>query len=199
MYYRGADDGILTAKAYTGAGGDDPLTYYMNICYAESKDGINWYRPELGLHEFIMNGESLPNNIMIGDVSENFDGSRISSFSVTIDTRADCPADERYKGLLVNVKAQGWGYSVYALKSADGIHWSKMNGGRPVINDNVGESFDSQNGVVYSEESDEFVLYFRRWENDPEYGRQRIVSMLTSKDFVNWQNLDDAVNLFRKT
>lgn len=195
MYYRGADDGILTANAYTGAGGDDPLTYYMNICYAESKDGINWYRPELGLHEFIMNGESLPNNIMIGDVSENFDGSRISSFSVTIDTRADCPADQRYKGLLVNVKAQGWGYSVYALKSADGIHWSKMNGGRPVINDNVGESFDSHNVCVYSEESDEFVLYFRRWANDPEYGRQRIVSMLTSKDFVNWQNLDDAVNL----
>ena len=195
MYYRGADDGILTANAYTLYGGDDPLASYMNICYAESKDGINWYRPELGIHEFIMDGENIPNNIMLGDIKENFNGSRVSSFSVAIDKSADCPADERYKGLLANVKAQGWGYSVYALKSADGIHWEKMNNGVPVINDNVGESFDSHNVVIYNEKTDEFVLYFRRWANDPEYGRQRIVSMLTSKDFITWGEVNNAANL----
>ena len=81
------------------------------------------------------------------------------------------------------------------MKSADGIHWEKMNNGVPVINDKVGESFDSHNVVIYNETTDEFVLYFRRWATDVEYGRQRIVSVLTSKDVVTWGEVDSAKNL----
>ena len=36
-------------------GGDTPASgegWLMNTCYAESKDGINWIRPKLGLYEY---------------------------------------------------------------------------------------------------------------------------------------------------
>lgn len=56
-------------------------------CYAESKDGIHWTRPDLGLFEF--NG-SRNNNIIV--IAGGLDNS--TPFK---DTRPDCPADQRYK------------------------------------------------------------------------------------------------------
>jgi len=56
-------------------------------CYAESKDGIRWTRPELGFVEF--NG-SKNNNIMR-------DGVGTHNFTPFKDTNPDCAPDARYK------------------------------------------------------------------------------------------------------
>jgi len=50
MYYRGA--------TWPGVG----VPYQFYLCYAESDDGINWRRPELGLVEF---DGSTRNNILL--------------------------------------------------------------------------------------------------------------------------------------
>ena len=50
-------------------------------CYAESRDGINWVTPELGL---FAHGDSKKNNII-------WEGAGSHNFSPFIDERPDCP------------------------------------------------------------------------------------------------------------
>jgi len=59
MYYRGAHYDEQTEK----------ITHQV-VCYAESKDGIHWIKPELGLVEF--NGSKQNNIIWDGIGSHNF-------------------------------------------------------------------------------------------------------------------------------
>ena len=64
----------------------------INICYAESQDGIHWIKPSLGISEF---GGNRDNNIILGKEAEcNFD-----NFMVFRDDNPSCPANERYKGI----------------------------------------------------------------------------------------------------
>ena len=58
-------------------------------CYAESRDGIHWTKPELGLFEF--NG-SKQNNIV-------WDGPGTHNFTPFLDTNPACPPDAKYKAL----------------------------------------------------------------------------------------------------
>ncbi len=193
MYYGGADDEIITATSYVQ--GEDPLANHLNVCYAESKDGINWVRPELNLNTFYIDGVNQPNNILLGRIDENFDGGRLCSFSPFIDNNPDCPADERFKAILITVKAKGWGFLAYSLKSADGIHWEKMNDGNPIIDTDNTELFDSLNVAFYSTERQEYLLYFRRWVIDEALGRMRTISVMTSPDLISWQEVTESARL----
>ena len=82
MYYRGAD---LQFDF------DGNVTHQNNgcICYAESRDGKTFYRPELGICEH--NG-SRKNNIILNDYDYD-------NFSVFKDANPACPPQELYKGL----------------------------------------------------------------------------------------------------
>ena len=72
----------------TGLPAND-LYLYTKVCYAESKDGINWVKPKLGLREF--NG-SKENNIIFDRTDNAFD-----NFFVFIDENPACPPEEKYK------------------------------------------------------------------------------------------------------
>ena len=41
----------------------------LEVCYAESTDGINWVKPSLGLHEF---EGSRDNNLLLTGICDNF-------------------------------------------------------------------------------------------------------------------------------
>ena len=104
-------------------------------CYAESKDGIHWTRPSLGLIEF---EESKDNNIM-------WDGVGSDNLSVMKDANPDCPPDARYKAIgrgkpLAN-EPSPYEHGLYLLKSPDGIHWKPVRE-KPVITQG---KFDSHN------------------------------------------------------
>lgn len=75
------------------------------VCYAESRDGIHWEKPKLGLFEW---EGSFQNNIV-------WKGGQMSPF---IDTRPGVPPDQRYKALAGNPSM--------LLVSPDGIHWKKL-------------------------------------------------------------------------
>lgn len=75
------------------------------FCYAESRDGVHWQKPRLGLFEW---EGSKANNII-------WKGGYISPF---IDTRPGVPPDQRYKALAENPGI--------ALVSPDGIRWKKL-------------------------------------------------------------------------
>ena len=104
-------------------------------CYAESKDGIHWTRPSLGLIEF---EGSKDNNIM-------WDGVGSHNLSVMKDANPDCPSDARYKamgrGKPLADEPSPYEHGLYVLKSPDGIHWIPMRE-KPVITQG---KFDSHN------------------------------------------------------
>jgi len=151
MYYRGAD------YSY----GITP-THDQTYCLAESRDGVNWMRPELGLIEF---QGSKRNNIVI---SEKTFGGVAHNFSPFIDARPGVSKEERYKAV--------GGGPLRLLVSPDGVRWREM-GSEPVITEGA---FDSQNVVFWDEHRGIFRGYHRAFRNG------RDIQTETSTDLVNW-------------
>src|SRR5439155_21891579 len=91
-------------------------THREVTCYAESKDGLRWTKPNLGLFEFAGSKE---NNIV-------WDGTGRHNFTPFRDANPKATPDARYKAL---ASTRG---GLLAFKSADGIRW-KLMADRPVI------------------------------------------------------------------
>jgi hypothetical protein len=137
-------------------------------CYAESDDGINWRKPSLQLHE--IEGDD-NNNVILYNAAPV-----THNFSPFLDTRADVPADERYKALGGTAKS-----GLIAYRSSDGIQWEKMQT-QAVITDG---KFDSQNVSFWSEAEKKYVAYFRVWTGEG-YSGYRSIGRATSDDFLHW-------------
>ena len=118
--------------------------------YCESRDGVHWTKPKLGLHE--MDG-SKENNVILHE------SPFCHNFSPLLDTRAGVPAGERFKALAGTVKS-----SLFAFVSGDGIHWRKLRP-EPVIPSRAAfpfiHLFDSQNVAFWSESEASYICYFR--------------------------------------
>jgi hypothetical protein len=156
LYYRG----VPTA-------GKDGRTG-EHTCYAESKDGINWTKPDLKIYEI---DGTLNNNIVLSNAV-----SVTHNFSPFIDTRKNVNPIQKYKAL------GGTGKSgLIAYVSENGIHWEKLQD-KPVFTEGV---FDSQNVSFWSESEQQYLCYFRTW-TESGYSGFRSVSRTTSKDFINW-------------
>ncbi len=149
-------------------------------CYAESKDGIQWTRPKLGLHEF---AGSRDNNILFPP------GNGEGHLSPFLDTRPGLPADERYKALtLPNL------FELKILVSADGIHWRDYHPESVIKYPRQGiHVFDTVSVAFWSETENCFVLYTRWWDenSDKVQGhdvapRTRQIRRHTSDDLIHW-------------
>ena len=92
----------------------------MHACYAESKDGIRWERPKLGLFEFRGSKE---NNIVYASHS-TAPWPETSNFAPFKDVNPGAPASERYKA------SGGITNGLFGFVSSDGIHW-KQKGDAP--------------------------------------------------------------------
>jgi len=159
MYYRGSNYDCGSRKA----------THPEFTCYAESSDGINWRKPELGLIEF--NG-SRKNNI----IWENEIGSH--NFTPFKDTNPRAKKEERYKAVGVG---KGGIYGLYGFASSDGIHW-RLFKNSPLISSGA---FDSQNTVFYDRRDKIYRAYLRGWTGNNFQGI-RTIRLSTSRDFENW-------------
>lgn len=150
--------------------------------YAESKDAIHWTLPKLGLFEHATFPQG---NIVLMDeflVNHNF--------TPVLDTKPGVPADEKYKALggiayqprpdhLAVREKRGPG-GLKAFVSPDGIHWKKLRE-EPVIPEEWGKYFDSQNYAFWSESEQCYVCYFRRFIKGA-----RGIARTTSQDFIHW-------------
>ncbi len=170
-YHTVFQDGDLYRMYYRGhamdASGKLKMAHSEVTCYAESRDGIVWTKPTLKLCEWAGSNEN--NIVLIGDGTHNF-----SPFN---DPRPNCPAGERYK-------AVGGTYltGLLAFKSADGVHWSKMQD-KPVVTEGA---FDSQNVAFWDAHRQQYGLYLRIVPKRESGKSLRLISMTTSKDFLNW-------------
>ena len=155
-----------------------------NICYAESKDGIHWTRPELGLVEL---AGSKKNNIILP-------GEGVIAFVPFQDTNPDCRPDETFKAVVALLRPVR---GLYAYASADGVRWRRSRP-KPIITKGY---FDSQNVAFWDATRERYVAFFRetRGPNDeihPEgpqlglddNGPARDVMTCTSPDFLNWSD-----------
>src|SRR5438094_827662 len=156
FYYRGDKDPKMTWKISWELYHEGEVTLY-----AESKDAIHWTLPKLGLFEH----PAFPQgNIVLMDeflVNHNF--------TPFIDTKPGVPADQKYKALgglayqpkedLPAIRAKRGPGGLKAFVSPDGIHWKKLRE-EPVVPEEWGKYFDSQNYAFWSESEQCYVCYF---------------------------------------
>ncbi|MCI0491645.1 MAG: hypothetical protein L0Z07_01765, partial [Planctomycetes bacterium] len=139
-------------------------------CVAESNDGLHWTKPKLGLFEV---GGSKENNVVLAG-----DPPFSHNFSPFLDSRPDCPPDQRYKAL-AGISKTG----LMAYISADGLRWRKLRDSAVIPEKapfKFSWMFDSQNVAFWSESEKKYVCYFRVWEG------VRRIARTESSDFVTW-------------
>jgi hypothetical protein len=168
MYYRGWHWDEATKKE----------AHPEFACYAESRDGLTFTKPKLGLFDF--NGSKENNIVSTGPVPHNF-----TPFK---DTNPACPPEARYKALSGN-RSRG----LDPFQSADGIRWTHgltaqaKLGVKAVIKDGA---FDSQNLAFWDAARGEYRAYWRYF-TDGGYKGVRAIRTATSKDFLVWENQAD--------
>ncbi|WP_233200438.1 hypothetical protein [Blastopirellula marina] len=154
LYYRGMPK----------AGSDG--TTIESTCYAESTDGENWTRPNLGLYEY---DGSKDNNIILAQLAPFS-----HNFCPFYDTNPDADPKQRFKAIAGTKRTE-----LHGFVSPDGIHWTKLQDG-PVLTDPKG-AYDSQNVAFWSESEKCYVAYYRYF-----YKGKRTIARATSTDFVHW-------------
>ena len=192
MYYRGHHHGT----------GPEPRG--EPTCYAESKDGIHWTKPNLGLFEYEGSAE---NNIVLGGDGRKFPATEKwqgrLGFETDLgwrgdvvpfkDTNPKAEADGLYKALVRGCRGphqvlEGQSdYGMYPFKSPDGIHWTLMTD-KPVITKG---RFDSQNLAFWDAAHGRYVAFSR----DYRYGtaEKPLSNAPTDEEYEEWvESLGEA-------
>ena len=154
MYYRGSHADVNEPKK---------LIHPQVACYAESRDGIHWEKPNLGLREF---EGSTDNNIIWSEPDVG-----THNFCPFKDPNPDCAPGARYKAVCSH---QG---KLHVAHSPDGIHWTAADQ-EPL---NIEGKFDSQNLAFFDTVRGEYRCYFRVFDD----GRRTIWTAI-SPDFITW-------------
>ena len=170
-YYTVFQDGDLYRMIYRGWQHDAKMkaAHKEVTCYAESKDGIHWTKPKLGLFEW--NGSKENNIVWLGPGTHNFTAFR--------DQNPKAPAASCYKAF---GGVGSFGGGLVPFESSDCIHW-KLTQNKPVITNGA---FDSQNLAFWDVARNEYRAYWRYFGNGV-----RAIRTATSKDFIHWENEAD--------
>jgi len=196
-------------RMYYGVFPRYPLAHHFT-CYAESRDGIHWEKPSLGVRTW---DESKDNNIILPNDELPYRVTDAVGATVFIDPNAKNPA-EKYKALVLMETSHGDGYQPpgkdlpkvrkgqYVFSSPDGIHWQLMHQGRV----NPGAN-DTQFSVFWDDGINQYVSYTRikrevpglaeyyealhrqRYGEDSNFeglSRERSVGRMVSDDFIHW-------------
>jgi hypothetical protein len=179
MYYRATNHDVLIGQS----------THPEFTCYAESRDGIHWTKPELGLFEF---QGSKQNSIV-------WDGVGTHAFTPFKDANPDCPPEAKYKALGVTLNVPNSPvpvsrdeHGLYAFQSPDGIHWALMS------KVPLKGAFDSQNLAFWDATLGAYRAYWRIFTEgvtDADNWKPagyRAIRTAVSRDFVEW---GDSVDL----
>ncbi|MCA9172914.1 MAG: prolyl oligopeptidase family serine peptidase [Planctomycetales bacterium] len=119
----------LWYQAYAG-GRDDRKTHKCMVCYAESRDGVHFTRPELELHDFNNQREPDPglhkrtNIVLIGD------GGYGDRYANSVLYEPDVVPARRFKMLYTDFGKSDDGREwpgVFAAFSPDGLRWTKSD------------------------------------------------------------------------
>ncbi|MEX0675659.1 MAG: hypothetical protein WD063_01200 [Pirellulales bacterium] len=157
------EDGDLFRLYYRGMPREEHSLDVEVTCVAESRDGINWTRPNVGIYE--VQG-TRDNNVVLAR------SRGCHNLAPFVDANPNASAEERYKALGGTGKP-----GLLAFVSADGLRWKQLQED-PVITQGA---FDSQNNAFWSPIEGQYVCYFRVFRD-----QVRWIARTTSKDFVHW-------------
>jgi len=150
-------------------------------CMAESKDGVHWTKPNLGLHAF---RGSTANNIVVTTGPRGGIDVDAAHPAVFLDANPAVAPNARYKAVFRSDGATG----MVVMKSADGLHWEPF-AELPVI---TAGGFDSQNLIFWDTERGEYRAYWRSFPGGTfEKGNwhpqgPRSICTATSPDLLHW-------------
>lgn len=158
------------AHQYDVHEGKQTYPHPVFLCYAESRDGIHWVKPELGLVEF---DGSRRNNIVLASDTVNSVAGDPSHVAVFKDSNPDCPPDAVYKAVVRSRSGRG----LLAFRSVDGFHFEPLQRERIITEG----AFDSQNLAFWDTVRGEYRAYFRGFRD-----KTRSILTATSPDFLEW-------------
>ena len=169
---------------------------WNSLCYAESDNGYDWVKPELGPTPFRGDGgeESRDNNIVFNETTNG--GYPYSGGTVFKDP--SCASDERYK--LIYLTWAGPRPQVRGAVSADGIRWVPID--QPLLH---GYCSDTQTTAYYDTRLACYVAYLRYWSagcwfideatwEGSQSGRRQIARAVSS-DFGSWSDPEPVLSL----
>ncbi|MEO2013564.1 MAG: hypothetical protein ABGZ53_04260 [Fuerstiella sp.] len=170
-YYTVFQDGDKYRMIYRGWRHDEKMkaVHKEVTCYAESKDGIHWTKPNLRLFDW--NGSKENNIVWLGPGTHNFTAFR--------DANPAAPAESQYKAF-GGIGDFGGGLVPFA--SPDCVHWTQVSK-KPVITHGA---FDSQNLAFWDTDRGEYRAYWRYFGDGV-----RAIRTATSQDFIHWENEAD--------
>ncbi len=141
-------DGTFKLWAQTYIRDPEQRTEYA-ICYAHSKDGLEWHRPSLGLYNWMGSKE---NNIVYRG-PRNF---RASGPQILLNLPERDRRGYRYLMTYRTSGAREFGNGIRVVGSQDGIHWDKDNDF--LIKD---LHSDTLNSIVYDSVHDRYLMTCR--------------------------------------
>jgi hypothetical protein len=155
-------------------------------CVAESRDGIRFERPNLGLVEF---AGSKNNNIVVSRLLAESWSCLVGAPAIFLDANPRVSASQRYKTFLTTRDPLG----LTLGSSADGLTW-RVEHPQPGIT--LG-AFDSQNVCFWDSTRQEYRGYWRSYTGGVTTAREwrpdgvRAIRTGTSQDLREWRNIED--------
>ncbi|HSW45106.1 MAG TPA: hypothetical protein VLM89_06000 [Phycisphaerae bacterium] len=137
---------------------------YAGVCYAFSKDGLKWNKPDLGLVD--LDGSKANNIVLRG----------VHGAGIFKDLRDPDPA-RRYK---LFAKTGEDHEPVGVAFSPDGLHWSKAS---PCAD--IGAAGDTHNNSFWDDRIERYVAITRLFD-----GKQRTVGRSESRDYLHWSKAE---------
>jgi len=168
--------------------GDRMLLYYSGrfttksggkgevACVITSRDGIQFSRPELGLHDLsnLVEGYTTNNNIIW------LTGAPTHHFTPFLDTNPNARPEERFKAIARHPKGKEVGGALSGFTSPDGLRWKILDPDHGFASSPT----DSQNLGFWDPNRQAYVCYMRG--RRPGGGKVRDVRIATSPDFRSW-------------
>lgn len=184
MYYLTHVVMIEAPECYDENGNKKAQAYILDsyVCYAESKDGLNWVKPELGLCDF---EGSKNNNIILRSCDLPKPRDMFDNFFVFIDDNPLCRKGERYKAMV-----ESNAYGVQCLKgyiSDDGINFKLK------YDFDIDGKFDTLNTCLFDKNINKYVAYVRDFHVDPNFkdvSGVRDIRRVESTDWINWSKAE---------
>lgn len=134
-----------------------------NLAYAESRDGVVWEKPNLGIYDY----KGSRDNNLVG----------VHSLEGVVFQDPNMPPEQRYVYVSTSKPSKGGAETtgLYRHTSPDGLRWTRDR--EPLIR----AGSDTQNVVWWDEGRQEYVVIVRGWNPNP---NRRKVSRLSTKSLT---------------